>query len=154
MNPEQILISQGITLPSAPKAAGMYKPMVISGNLAYLSGHLPILADGTMLVGQVGVDCSVEEGSAAARQVGLNMLATLKSGLGSLDRITQVVKLLGLVHAPESFTQHPLVVNGCSELLKEVFGDDVGVGARSAFGVSGLPGGAIIEVEGIFEIKE
>jgi enamine deaminase RidA (YjgF/YER057c/UK114 family) len=130
MNPEQILLDKKISLPPTPAAAGMYKPMMISGNLAYLSGHLPILADGTMLVGQVSVDCTIEEGSAAARQVGLNMLATLRAGLGSL------------------------VVNGCSELLKEVFGDDTGAGARSAFGVSGLPAGAIVEVEGIFELKE
>ena len=154
MNPEQALLDKNITLPPTPVAAGMYKPMMISGNLAYLSGHLPILADGTMLVGQVSVDCTIEEGSAAARQVGLNMLATLRAGLGSLDRISRVIKLLGLVNAPAGFTQHPLVVNGCSELLKEIFGDDMGVGARSAFGVSGLPAGAIVEVEGIFELKE
>jgi len=154
MNPEQLILDKGIDLPAAPVAAGLYKPMVIIDKIAYLSGHLPIEADGSMRIGQVSVDCSLEEGSDAARLVGLNMLATLKSGLGSLDRVSQVIKLLGLVNAPSGFNQHPLVVNGCSELFKEVFGGDAGMGARSAFGVSGLPSGAVVEIEGVFEIRE
>ena len=153
MNYEEKLIKMGITLPPAPLAAGLYKPMLVIGNLAYLSGHLPILEDGTMNVGQIGDDCSVEQGNEAARQVGLNMLATLRAGLGSLDRVVRVVKLLGLVNAPSGFTQHPLVVNGCSELFKDLFGEDHGVGVRSAFGVSGLPAGAMVEIEGVFQIK-
>ncbi len=153
MNYEEKLIKMGITLPPAPLAAGLYKPMLVIGNLAYLSGHLPILEDGTMIVGQIGEDCSVEQGNEAARQVGLNMLATLQAGLGSLDKIERVVKLLGLVHADAGFTQHPLVINGCSQLFKDLFGDDCGVGTRSAFGVSGLPAGAMVEIEGVFQIK-
>ena len=154
MNYEEKLSTLGIKLPPAPVAAGLYKPMLIVDDLVYLSGHLPILEDGTILVGQVGNDCTVEEGSEAARQVGLNMLATLLDGLGSLDRIARVVKLLGMVNAGNEFTQHPQVINGCSELLKDVLGNDCGVGTRSAFGVSGLPAGAMVEIEGIFQIKE
>jgi enamine deaminase RidA (YjgF/YER057c/UK114 family) len=154
MNYEEKLSTLGINLPPAPVAAGLYKPMLIVDDLVYLSGHLPILEDGNILVGEVGNDCTVEEGSGAARQVGLNMLATLLDGLGSLDRIARVVKLLGMVNAGNEFTQHPQVINGCSELLKDVLGNDCGVGTRSAFGVSGLPAGAMVEIEGIFQIKE
>ncbi|MDG1355003.1 MAG: RidA family protein [Opitutales bacterium] len=154
MNTDEYLSSNGIQLPSAPLAAGLYKPMMIVGDLAYLSGHLPILEDGQMMLGSVGQDRSIEEGHIAARQVGLNMLATLKAGLGSLNRVVRVIKLLGLVQAPSGFTQHPQVVNGCSELFKNVFGDDYGVGTRSALGVSGLPGGVMVEIEGVFQIRE
>lgn len=154
MSYEEKLGIKEIALPTAPKAAGLYKPMLIVGNLAYLSGHLPILDDGSVLVGQVGHDRTVEEGAKAARQVGLNMLATLQSGLGTLDQVDRVIKLLGLVNSGSEFTQHPQVINGCSELLAEVFGDDCGVGTRSAFGVSGLPAGALVEIEGVFQIKE
>lgn len=154
MNYEEKLSTLGIKLPPAPVAAGLYKPMLIVDDLVYLSGHLPILEDGTILVGEVGKDCTVEEGGEAARQVGLNMLATLRDGLGSLDRIARVVKLLGMVNAGNEFTQHPQVINGCSELLKDVLGNDCGVGTRSAFGVSGLPAGAMVEIEGVFQIKE
>ena len=154
MSHEEKVKSLGIKLPPVPRAAGLYKPMLVVGDLGYLSGHLPILEDGTMRVGQVGSDCTVEEGIDAARQVGLNMLATLRDGLGSLDRIVRVVKLLGLVNAGSGFNQHPQVINGCSELLKDIFGEDCGVGTRSAFGASGLPAGAMVEIEGVFQIKE
>ena len=154
MNTDEYLSSNGIQLPTAPVAAGLYKPMTIVGDLAYLSGHLPILEDGQMMLGSVGQDRSIEEGHGAARQVGLNMLATLKAELGSLNRVVRVIKLLGLVQAPSGFTQHPQVVNGCSELFKNVFGDDYGVGTRSALGVSGLPGGVMVEIEGVFQIRE
>ena len=151
MSHEEKVKSLGIELPPVPRAAGLYKPMLVVGDLAYLSGHLPILEDGTMLAGEVGNDCTVEEGSDAARQVGLNMMATLQDGLSSLDRVVRVVKLLGLVNAGSGFTQHPLVINGCSKLLKDVFGEDCGVGTRSAFGVSGLPAGAMVEIEEFFK---
>jgi enamine deaminase RidA (YjgF/YER057c/UK114 family) len=153
MNPEEIISSFEIELPAAPAAAGLYKPMVIVGDLAYLSGHLPIMTDGSMMTGEVGNGTTLDEGFAAARQAGLNMLATLRKGLGSLDRVVRVVKLLGLVNSPAGFSQHPQVINGCSELFKEVFGEDQGVGARSALGVSGLPAGVMVEIEGIFEIR-
>ena len=153
MNPEEIIASFEIELPAAPAAAGLYKPMVMVGDLAYLSGHLPIMKDGSLLTGEVGNGTTIDEGYAAARQAGLNMLATLREGLGSLNRVVRVVKLLGLVNSPTGFSQHPQVINGCSEIFKEVFGEDYGVGARSALGVSGLPAGVMVEIEGIFEIR-
>ena len=119
MNPEEIISSFEIELPPAPTAAGLYKPMVIVGDLAYLSGHLPIMADGSMMTGEVGNGTTIDEGFAAARQTGLNMLATLREGLGSLDRVVRVVKLLGLVNSPANFSQHPQVINGCSECSKK-----------------------------------
>ena len=128
MNPEEVLSSFSIDLPPPPAVAGLYKPMVVVGDLAYLSGHLPIMNDGSPMVGEVGNGKTVEDGHAAARQAGMNMLATLRAGLGSLNRVARVVKLLGLVNSPQGFTQHPQVVNGCSELLKEVFGEEAGIG--------------------------
>lgn len=103
MNPEDVISSFEIKLPAAPAAAGLYKPMVIVGDLAYLSGHLPIMKDGSLMTGEIGNGTTVDEGFAAARQAGLNMLATLREGLGSLDRVARVVKLLGLVNSPTGF---------------------------------------------------
>jgi enamine deaminase RidA (YjgF/YER057c/UK114 family) len=143
-----------ITLPAAPKAAGLYKTILIEGRLAMFSGHLPILEGGSMITGKVGVDLTVEEGALAARQVGLNIIASLQSELGDLDRVERVCKLLGMVNSESSFTQHPLVVNGCSKLFCDIWGDDLGVGVRSAFGVSGLPGNVAVEIEGTFLLKE
>ena len=153
MNPEEVISSFEIELPAAPSAAGLYKPMVTVGDLAYLSGHLPIMKDGSLMTGEIGNGTTIDDGFAAARQAGLNMLATLREGLGSLDRVVRVVKLLGLVNSPTGFSQHPQVINGCSELFIEVLGEDYGVGARSALGVSGLPAGVMVEIEGIFEIR-
>jgi enamine deaminase RidA (YjgF/YER057c/UK114 family) len=135
---------------SAPK--GLYRPLVVAGNLAYLSGHLPGKQDGTLIQGKIGVDLTMEEGKEAARAVGLAILATLRHELGSLDRIKRVVKLFGMVNAVPEFDKHPFVVNGCSELIAEVFGSEDGVGARSAFGVAGLPMNCPVEVEAIFEL--
>ena len=109
--------------------------------------------DGSLLTGCVGKDVDQEAGYKAAKQAGLTMLATLKSHLESLDEIERVVKLFGMVYCTSDFTQQPAVVNGCSELMKAVFGDDAGVGARSAVGVAALPLGVTVELEGIFELK-
>jgi enamine deaminase RidA (YjgF/YER057c/UK114 family) len=106
-----------------------------------------------MITGKLGADFSTEKGKEAARVVGLNILASVTAHLGSIDRIEQVVKLLGMVNAVDSYTEHPLVINGCSELFKEIWGEDLGVGVRSAYGVSGLPAGAAVEIEGIFRIR-
>jgi enamine deaminase RidA (YjgF/YER057c/UK114 family) len=154
MTTEESLVRLGIELPPAPKAAGLYKPLFVQDGLAYFSGHLPLLPDGGMITGKVGENISVEEGARAARQVGLNILATVRESLGSLDRVERVIKLLGMVNAVPEFSQHPQVVNGCSELFRDVWGDDCGVGARSAFGVSGLPAGACVEIEGILSLRE
>jgi enamine deaminase RidA (YjgF/YER057c/UK114 family) len=154
MQPTEKLSELGIVLPSAPKAAGLYKPVILDQNLLYFSGHLPLLSDGGMITGKLGADFSTEKGKEAARLVGVNILASVIAHLGSIDRVDRVVKLLGMVNAVDSYTEHPLVINGCSELFKEIWGEDLGVGVRSAYGVSGLPGGAAVEIEGILKIKE
>ena len=142
-----------LELPPAPKAMGVYKPLVVVGNIAYLSGHGPLTRDSSLLVGRVGDQVDQQAGYDAARQTGLAMLATMQAGLGSLDRVKRVVKLLGMVNCTGEFDQHPAVINGCSELFAEVFGEDVGVGARSAVGMGSLPGNITVEIEGIFEIE-
>ncbi len=147
------LAQLNLTLPPAPKPAGLYKPMLIVGNLAYVSGHGPLQSDGKLISGRLGADMTLEQGQAAARQTGLAMLATLKAGLGSLDRIVRVVKILGLVRCTDDFGQSPAVINGCSQLFVDLWGDDLGIGVRSALGSNALPGGIAVEVEAIFEIK-
>ncbi len=142
-----------LQLPPVSSPKGIYKPMVISGNMAYLSGHVSSRADGTLITGKVGADLTMDEGKQAARNVGLAMLATLRNELGSLNKIKRVVKILGMVNATPDFDKHPYVINGCSEVMLEVFGSDNGVGTRSAFGVSGLPGNGAVEIEAIFELK-
>ena len=152
MTPEAQILSLGLTLPPPPPRGGVYKPVVIIGNVAYLSGHGPYRGPDDYICGRVGADMSLEEGKAAARQVGLAMLATLKSELGSLDRVKRVVKLLGMVNSTPDFGEHPKVINGCSELFGQVWGEENGIGARSAVGMGSLPGNIAVEIEGIFEI--
>jgi enamine deaminase RidA (YjgF/YER057c/UK114 family) len=152
MNAEERFAQLGLALPPAPSPAAVYKPVVITGSLAFVSGHGPYGADGALITGVVGRDLSLEEGFAAARQTGLAILATLHEHLGSLDRVKRVVKLLGMVNSAPDFFDHPKVINGCSELFRDVFGEDAGVGARSAVGMV-LPGKIATEIEGIFEIE-
>jgi len=152
MSAEQKIQELGLELPPAPSPGGVYKPVVITENMAYVSGHGPVLPDGSMVTGRVGDDLDLEGGKAAARQVGLTILATLKSQLGSLDRVKRVIKSLGMVNCTPDFGQHPQVINGYSELLGEVFGDE-GIGARSAVGMGSLPGNIAVEVEVILEIE-
>jgi enamine deaminase RidA (YjgF/YER057c/UK114 family) len=131
---------------------GAYRTVVVSGKVAYVSGHAPLRADGSRTCGRLGEDLDVEAGKAAARQCGLAILASLKAELGSLDRIGRLIKLLGMVNASSDFQQHPQVVNGCSELFIEVFGSERGLGARSAAGMSSLPGNIAVEIEAVFEV--
>ncbi len=154
MSAEAKLASLGIVLPPAPKPIGLYKPMLIVGNLIYMSGHGPLNADGTLHLGRVGDDLTLEQGQAAARQTGLALLATLRSNLGSLDKVKRVVKLLGLVRCTDEFTQQPAVINGCSQLFVDLFGSDHGIGVRSALGTNSLPSGMAVEVEAIFELAD
>ncbi|MDA7951657.1 MAG: RidA family protein [Pirellulaceae bacterium] len=140
-------------VPPPAKPIGVYKPYVISGNLLYTSGHLPSLPDGTLLTGRVGDEVDQEAGYQAARQTGLALLSTLQEAVGSLSRV-KLVKIVGLVNCTADFKEHPGVVNGCSELFKEVLGDEAGVGARSAFGLVSLPKNVTTEIEAIFEIIE
>ncbi len=141
-----------LELPPAPKPVGVYKPCLITGNMCYVSGHGPLKPDGTMYTGRVGVDVDQQAGYNAARQTGLAILATLRKNLGSLDRVVRVIKVLGMVNAAPEFDKHPAVINGCSELFAQVFGDDQGVGTRSAVGMGSLPGNITVEVEALFEI--
>jgi len=152
MTPQQRLESLNLALPPAPKAAGLYKPALVVDRLVYLSGHLPLLADGSLVKGCVGRDLDADAGKQAARLVGLAMLSTLVAALGSLDRVRRLVKLLGTVNCTPDFEKHPHVINGASELFAEVWGPDHGVGARSAVGMSSLPMGVPVEIEAVFEL--
>ena len=152
MSAEAKLQALGLELPAAPPKGGVYKPVVIVGNLAYVSGHGPFCSDGSYLTGRVGADLDLSEGKAAAKQTALALLATLKQELGSLDRVKRVIKLLGMVNSTPEFGDHPKVINGCSELFAQVWGEEAGIGARSAVGMGSLPGGIAVEIEGIFEI--
>jgi enamine deaminase RidA (YjgF/YER057c/UK114 family) len=147
------LAELNLTLPSAPEPKGAYQPLRVSGKTVYASGHLPICSDGSLIIGRLGEDLDVPAGYDAARWAGLGILASLKKTFGSLDRIRQVVKLLGVVNCTPDFTQQPAVINGCSELLAAVFGPDRGLGARSALGANTLPLGVPVEIEAIFEIE-
>lgn len=153
MSPTAKLQSLGLELPPAGKPAGVYTPIVIVGNMAYTSGHLPVRPDGTRVEGKLGDTLTVEQGYDAARLTALAILSTLQSALGSLDRVKRLVKTMGLVNATADFTQHPKVINGFSELIAEVFGPEQGVGARSAFGAGSLPLGVAVEIEATFEIE-
>jgi len=131
---------------------GVYKPCLIDGKYLYLSGHGPLREDGTLIVGRVGRDMDMDAGKAAARQVGLTMLATIKANLGSLDRVKRVIKVLGMVGCEPEFERHPYVINGCSELFAAIWGEDNGVGVRSAVGMGSLPGNIPVEIEALFEL--
>jgi enamine deaminase RidA (YjgF/YER057c/UK114 family) len=152
MSAESRIIELSLELPAAPVPVAVYKPIVIVGNLAYMSGHGPLRSDGTLITGQVGMDLTLAQGKEAARQVGLAMLATLKKQFGTLDAVKRVVKLLVMVNSAPDFYDHPKVINGCSELFSDVWGKDRGIGARSAVGMGPLPGNIAVEIEGIFEL--
>lgn len=142
-----------LALPPAPAAGGVYRPVVLTGKYLYVSGQGPVRNDGSLITGKVGKDLSMEEGQMAARQVGLTMLSTMKSQIGSLNKIKRLIKTLGMVNCYSEFKQQPQVINGFSELMKEVFGEVNGVGARSAVGNS-LPGNIACEIEAIFELQD
>src|SRR5437667_607632 len=152
MSAEKRLVELQLELPPAPKPVAVYRTVVIAGNAAYVSGHGPLKSDGTMISGRLGADLDLTAGKAAARQVGLAILATLRGHLGSLDRVSRLLKMLGMVNATPDFRDHPAVINGCSELFAEIFGPDNGIGARSAVGMASLPGNIAVEIEAIFEI--
>src|SRR5213593_396117 len=154
MNPEARLAELKLELPSPPKPIAVYKPVVVCGKLAYVSGHGPLKPDRSFITGRVGADLDLEAGKAAARQTGLAILATLRGELGSLDRVKRVVKVLGMVNCTPEFRDHPQVINGCSELFRDVFGPENGVGARSAVGMGSLPGNIAVEIEAVFELGQ
>ncbi len=142
-----------IALPPSPPPGGIYHPVVIAGNLLYVSGQPPVRPDGSLITGVVGKNLSIEDGKAAARQTGLTMLATLRAHFGDLDRIKRLVKVLGMVNCEPGFGQQPQVINGFSELMVELLGSENGRGARSAVGMI-LPGNIAVEIEAIFELNE
>ncbi len=143
----------GLVLPAAPEPVGNYVGGVQTGNLLFMSGCGPRLPDNSSITGKLGADLSVEQGYDAARLVGMNMLANVQAQIGSLDRVEKVVKVLGMVNCAPDFNDMPKVINGFSDLLAEVFGDDIGKGARSAVGMGALPFQIAVEVEAIFQIR-
>lgn len=153
MSADQNFSALDLNLPPAPKPLGVYKPFLIVGNVAYVSGHGTVQEDGSLIIGRVGEDLDIEEAKQAAQQVGLAILATLKENLGSLDRIDRVVKVLGMVNATLDFEKHPYVINGCSELFAKVWGEEKGVGVRSAVGMATLPDNIPVEIEAHFLLK-
>ncbi|MBU88271.1 MAG: RidA family protein [SAR202 cluster bacterium] len=152
MDIEKKLIELNITLPNTPKPIANYVPSKKSGNLIFLSGQGPRTPDGDFISGKVGVDISVDEAYDAARMVGIQLLSALKSEITDLNNVKQIIKLLGMVNAIDSFKDHPNVINGCSDLLVEVFGEK-GKHARSAVGVASLPNQIPVEIEMIVEVE-
>ena len=151
-SPEENFEKLGLILPPAPKPLGVYTPCLVVGNFLYLSGHGTVKTDGSLIIGRIGEDLDIEQGKLAARQVGLAMLATIKSSLGSLDRVKRVIKVLGMVNCVSSFERHPYVMNGCSELFAAVWGQEMGIGVRSAVGMGSLPDNIPVEIEGMCEL--
>jgi enamine deaminase RidA (YjgF/YER057c/UK114 family) len=152
--PETRIQELHLQLPNPPKPVAKYKPAVREGNVLYVSGHGPLKVDGKLIEGRVGKDLTLEQGKDAARVTGLAILATVRNTLGSLDKVKRLIKTLGMVNATPEFRDHPQVINGFSELMAEVFGEDAGVGARSAVGMGSLPGNIPVEVECIFEVEK
>lgn len=154
MSPEANFASLGLILPPAPKPLGVYKPGLKVDHFYYVSGHGPVQTDGKLIIGRIGKELTMDEGKLAAQQVGLTILATLKSQLGSLNKIKRVVKVLGMVNATDDFERHPYVINGCSELFAKVWGEENGIGVRSAVGMGTLPDNIPVEIEVMFELAD
>lgn len=153
-SPEVAFENLGLSLPPAPLPLGVFKPYLIDGKYLFLSGHGPVRNDKSLITGRIGKDIDIEEGKLAARQVGLTMLSTIKTHLGTLDRIKRVIKVLGMVNCVDSFEKHPYIINGCSELFAQVWGNENGTGVRSAVGMSTLPDNIPVEIEAMFELHE
>jgi enamine deaminase RidA (YjgF/YER057c/UK114 family) len=152
--PEGRLAAKKIELPAPAQPTATYLTAVRVGDMLYISGTGPGNIDGKLLVGRLGADMDIEQGRAAARRVGLQVLAQVKAQVGSLDRVERLVKTLGMVNATPDFKGHSLVVNGFSDLMVEVFGETKGKGARSSVGMSSLPNGIPVEIEAIFQLKK
>lgn len=153
MSVEQKLSDLNLSLPVLPESKGIYKRCVIVENLLYVSGHVSVKSDGTSITGKLGKDISDEEGKAAARQCGLAILASIKDHFGELEKIKRVVKILGMVNSTPDYEKHPVIINGCSELYVQLWGDENGKGVRSAVGMGSLPGNVAVEIEAIFELN-
>ena len=151
--PDENFNALNLKLPPAPAPKGVYKPCLIVGNFIYVSGHGPNMPDDSLMTGRVGEQVDMAFGKQAAQQTGLAILSTLKAKLGSLNRIKRVVKVLGMVNCTGSFAEHPKVINGCSELFAKIWGEELGVGVRSAVGMGSLPGNISVEIEAMFELE-
>ena len=152
INADEKLKALNLTLPPAPSPLGVYKPCLVDGKYLYLSGHGPVQNDKSLIIGRIGADMDMEAGKLAARQVGLTMLATIQAELGSLNKVKRVIKVLGMVNCTPDFKRHPYVVNGCSELFASIWGEENGIGVRSAVGFGSLPDNIPVEIEALFEL--
>lgn len=141
-----------LTLPPAPKPLGVYKPCLIDGKYLYISGHGPVQNDKSLIIGRIGDDINPVDGKLAARQVGLTILSTIKTNLGSLNKVKRVIKVLGMVNCTPDFEKHPFIINGCSELFAQVWGEENGIGVRSAVGFGSLPDNIPVEIEALMEL--
>jgi enamine deaminase RidA (YjgF/YER057c/UK114 family) len=151
--PEVRIQELHLALPPAPQPVAKYKTAVLAGNMLYVSGHGPLKSDGkSLLAGRVGGDLTAQQGKEAARLVGLAILSTVRQTVGSLDKVKRLVKTFGMVNCTPDFKDQPQVINGFSELMAEVFGEDAGVGSRSAVGMGSLPSNIPVEVECVFEV--
>lgn len=152
-SPEKRIQELHLTLPPVKPPRFKYKTTVLVGNMLYVSGHVSLKDDGSILPGKLGTDMTTEQGAKAARSAGIAILGAVRAALGSLDKVKRLVKTLGMVNGTPDYKEQPLVINGFSELMAEVFGEENGVGARSAVGMGSLPGNAAVEVECIFEVE-
>jgi len=152
LSPEARLKEMKLQLPPAPKPKGVYKPMLKDKNYVYVSGHGPVTMKNGLMKGRVGSEVDKDQGKAAARQTAMAILATLQSNLGSLNKVKRVIKVFGMVNCTPEFGEHPYVINGASELFAEVFGEENGIGVRSAVGMGSLPENISVEIEAVFEL--
>jgi enamine deaminase RidA (YjgF/YER057c/UK114 family) len=154
ITPEERFAQLELELPPAPTPLGVYKPLLIDGKHCYVSGHGTVKPDKSLIIGRIGKDLTPEEGKLAARQVGLAILSTLKTNLGSLNKVKRVIKVLGMVNCTPEFEKHPFIINGCSELFAAVWGEENGIGVRSAVGMGSLPDNIPVEIEALFELAD
>ncbi|WP_025667321.1 RidA family protein [Aquimarina megaterium] len=150
-SPSKKIVALGLEFPPAPKPTGVYRPILVVDNFLYVSGQGPMQNDGNLMQGRLGDNLDIEQGKLAARQAGLTMLSSIQTHFGSLDKIKRIVKVLGMVNCTPDFIRQPLVINGFSELMADVFGTENGIGVRSAVGMM-LPDGIPVEVEAMFEL--
>lgn len=152
LTPDERFEQLKLNLPPAPAPLGVYKPCLVDGKYLYLSGHGPVQDDKSLVIGRIGADLNQDEGKLAALQVGLTMLSTIKTNLGSLNKVKRVIKVLGMVNCTPDFEKHPFIINGCSELFAKVWGEENGIGVRSAVGFGSLPDNIPVEIEALFEL--
>jgi enamine deaminase RidA (YjgF/YER057c/UK114 family) len=152
MSVEQKLAALHLSLPELPSSKGIYKKCLVVGNLLYVSGHVSVKDNGDYIKGKLGKDISDENGKMAARQCGLAILSSIKEHFGNFDKVKKVIKILGMVNSTPDYENHPLVINGCSELYVQLWGEENGKGVRSAVGMGSLPGNVAVEIEAIFEL--